>query len=190
VVHVTWIPVNANERVPVSVSGSNNIGHIAKVAGVSIGWVYKYFPAGKGDMPYQISLRDHSSIVGTLFEAQAKENELPKRLHSMFLAWIKQHQKNEPFLRAMNISMLSSPRQFRGYVDVVERTAGKMHSLFWPYEGRSLDSSEHAKKLTLALFHMIESVIHRHILQVRMFEKDEELAEFLTKIVLSVVENY
>jgi len=37
---------------------------------------------------------------------------------------------------------------------------------------------------------MIESVIHRHILQVRMFEKDEELAEFLTKIVLSVVENY
>jgi AcrR family transcriptional regulator len=164
--------------------------YIAKAAGVSIGLVYKYFPAGKDDITYQISLRDHSSIVGTLFEAQAKENELRKRLHSMFLAWIKQHQENEPFLRAMNISMLSSPRQFRGYVDVVERTAGKMHSLFWPHEGRNLDSSEHAKKLTLALFHMIESVIHRHILQVRMFEKDEELAEFLTKIVISVVENY
>jgi AcrR family transcriptional regulator len=169
---------------------ATSTNHIAKAAGVSVGLVYKYFPAGKDDITYQISLRDHSSIVETLFEAQVKESELPKRLHRMFVAWIKQHQENEPFLRAMNISMLSNPRQFRGYVDVVERTAGKMHSLFWPTEGRSSDSSEHDKKLTLALFHMIESVIHRHILSARMFDKDEELAEFLTKIVINVVESH
>jgi hypothetical protein len=45
------------------------------------------------------------------------------------------------------------------------------------------------KKLTLALFHTIEGVFHRHVLQIRMFNKDEELSDFLTKIVLSVVEN-
>ena len=162
--------------------------HIAKAAGVSIGLVYKYFPAGKDDITYQISLLDHSSIVETLFEAQVKEDELPKRLHSMFLAWIKQHRENEPFLRAMNISMLSNPGQFRGYVDVVERTAERMHVLFWPKEDRNLDSSARSKRLTLALFHLIESVIHRHILHPRMFDKDEELAEFLTKIVLCIVE--
>ena len=62
-------------------------------------------------------------------------------------------------------------------------------SLFWPIGSRSSGSSEHGEKLTLALFHMIESVIHRHVLSVRIFDKDEELADFLVKIVVSAVES-
>jgi AcrR family transcriptional regulator len=161
--------------------------HIAKAAGVSVGLVYKYFPLGKGEIAYRISLRDHSAIVDTLSSIQLKKERLPKRLHSMFLAWIDQHRRNAPFIRAMNIAMLSNPALFGGYAEVMERTAEKVHPIFWPLGIEGLDNSK-MKKLALALFHTIESVIHRHVLSVRVFDTDEELAEFLTNVVLVAIE--
>ena len=97
--------------------------HIAEAAGVSIGLVYKYFPEGKGEIAYHISLHDHSSIMEKISLAGTKKGELHKRLHKMLLIWISQHRRNEPFLRAMNIVMLENPQLFRGYNDVVRRMA-------------------------------------------------------------------
>jgi len=42
----------------------------------------------------------------------------------------------------------------------------------------------------LALFHTIESVVHRHVLSVEVFDTDEELADFLLVIALAVVQKY
>jgi len=163
--------------------------HIAKAADVSIGLVYKYFPFGKASIAYQISLRDHTGLVRIISAAQTGRDDLPERLYNMLVAWIRQHQKNEPFLRAMNIAMLSSPEHFKAYTEeVMETIAEKAHNLFWSTQSEGLDRPE-LKKLTLTLFHTIESVVHRHVLLKRMFDTDEELAKFLTDMVLGVIEN-
>jgi AcrR family transcriptional regulator len=163
--------------------------HIAKAAGVSIGLVYKYFPLGKANITYQISLRDHFSIVETVLNAGNRKEELPKRLHSMLLAWITQHESNEPFLRAMNIAMLEKPQLFGGYSEVVKRTAEKGQFLFQPGEVEDSNNPE-VRETMLALFHTIESTVHRHVLLIRMFDTNEKLAEFLSAVVLGVIRQY
>lgn len=163
--------------------------HIAEAAGVSVGLVYKYFPEGKAEIAYQISLHDHSSIMETISLAGARKGELRERLHKMLLVWISQHRRNEPFLRAMNIVMLENPRLFRGYSEVVKRMAQKAHSVFWSNQTED-EIESRLQEGMLALFHMIESVVHRHVLSAEVFETDEELVDFLSVIAFAVIKEY
>jgi AcrR family transcriptional regulator len=160
--------------------------HIARAAGVSIGLVYKYFPGGKWEITYHISLSDHSSIMEKVYAAGAQKGELHERLRRMFMTWISQHRCNEPFLRAMNIVMLENPKRFPGYNDVVREMAQKGQSAFWPRQIGDTNQLRVQANM-LALFHTLESIVHRHVLSVKLFEIDQELADFLSVITLAVI---
>ena len=166
-----------------------NTNRIAEIAGVSMGLVYKYFPNGKCDIAYEISLRYHSAIVDAIpitNVAEITEHGFKDRLVQILLNWIEQHRKNIQFIRAMDLAMLMNPFLFNGYASIVRKAAEKGQLLLWPKETSGIRTKE-LKKLTLALFHTLESVVHRHITSIEVCETDKQLAEFLTDVVLGVV---
>jgi AcrR family transcriptional regulator len=166
-----------------------NTNKIADAAGVSVGLVYKYFPDGKCDIAYEISLRYHSAIVDAIpliNMAEITEHGFRDRLIHILLNWIEQHRKNIQFIRAMDLAMLMHPFLFKGYADIVRKSAEKGQLLLWPKETSGIRTTE-LKKLTLTLFHTIESVVHRHITSIEVCETDKQLAEFLADVVLGVM---
>jgi len=81
--------------------------------------------------------------------------------------------------------MLENPQLFEGYSEVVKRAAEKGQFLFQPSE---VDlNSPKVRETMLALFHTIESTVHRHVLLIRMFDTNEKLTEFLSAVVLGVI---
>jgi len=168
---------------------ATNTNRIAEAAGVSVGLVYKYFPNGKGDIAYEISLRYHSAIVDAIpitNVAEITEHGFKDRLVQILLNWIEQHRKNIQFIRAMDLALLMNPVLFKGYADIVRKAAEKGQLLLWPKETSGIKTSE-LKQLTLALFHTIEGVIHRHLTSIKVCETDTQLVQFLADVVLGVM---
>ncbi len=167
---------------------ATNTNRIAEAAGVSVGLIYKYFPNGKGDIAYEISLRYHSAIVNAIsFKSAAEitERAFRDRLVTILLNWIEQHREKIQFIRAMDFAMLINPALFKGYADIVRKAAEKGQLLLWPKDTSGIKIGE-LKKLTLALFHTVESVVHRHLTSMEVCKTDEQLAEFLADVVLGV----
>ena len=64
-----------------------NTNRIAEAAGVSVGLVYKYFPSGKNDIAYEISVRYHSPIADSIQHINMAEITKPgfreKLIHAL-----------------------------------------------------------------------------------------------------------
>ncbi len=168
-----------------------NTNRIAETAGVSIGLLYKYFPAGKLDIAHEISLRYHSPIADSIQHINMAEITKPgfrERLVHVLLDWIEIHRRNAQFIRAMDIATLLNPFLHKGTAEMVRKTAEKGQPFLWPDEASTSDDPE-LKELTLLLFHTVESVILRHVIEMQVCGSDEQLADFLADIVSGIVLN-
>ena len=168
-----------------------NTNRIAEAAGVSVGLLYKYFPAGKLDIAHEISLRYHSPIADSIQHINMGEITKPgfrEKLVHVLLDWIEIHRRNVQFIRAMDIATLLNPFLHKGTAEMVRKTAEKGQPFLWPDEASTSDDPE-LKELTLLLFHTVESVILRHVIEMQVCGSDEQLAEFLADIVSGIVLN-
>jgi AcrR family transcriptional regulator len=168
-----------------------NTNRIAEAAGVSVGLVYKYFPGGKADIAYEISLRYHSPIADSIQHinmAEITKTGFREKLVHVLLDWIEIHRKNVQFIRAMDIAMQLNPFLHKGTAEMVRRTAEKGQPFLWPDEASTPDGAE-LEELTLLLFHTVESVVLRHVTAMQVCNSDQQLAEFLADIVTSTILN-
>ena len=168
-----------------------NTNRIAEAAGVSIGLLYKYFPAGKLDIAHEISLRYHSPIADSIQHINMMEITKPgfreKLVHAL-LDWIEIHRRNAQFIRAMDIATLLNPFLHKGTAEMVRKTAEKGQPFLWPDEASTTNGPD-LKELTLLLFHTVESVVLRHVTAMQVCSSDQQLAEFLADIVTSTILN-
>ena len=168
-----------------------NTNRIAQAAGVSVGLVYKYFPAGKADIAYDISLRYHSPIADSIQHINMAEITKPgfrEKLVRMLLDWIEIHRRNVRFIRAMDIATLLNPFLHEGTAEIVRKTAEKGQPFLWPGGASTSDDAE-LEELTLLLFHTVESVILRHVTAMQVCNSDQQLAQFLADIVTGAILN-
>lgn len=168
-----------------------NTNRIAEAAGVSVGLVYKYFPAGKLDIAHEISLRYHSPIADSIQHINMAEITKPgfrERLVHVLLDWIEIHRRNAQFIRAMDIATLLNPFLHIGTAEMVRKTAEKGQPFLWPDKASTPDDPE-LKELTLTLFHTVESVVLRHVTSMQVCNSDQQLAEFLADVVTSTILN-
>jgi AcrR family transcriptional regulator len=166
-----------------------NTNRIAEAAGVSVGLLYKYFPAGKLDIAHEISLRYHSPIADSIQHINMAEITKPdfrEKLVQLLLDWIEIHRRNAQFIRAMDIATLLNPFLHKGTAEMVRKTAEKGQPFLWPDKASTPDNAE-LKELTLILFHTVESVILRHVTAMQVCNSDEQLAEFLADIVSGMI---
>lgn len=168
-----------------------NTNRIAEAAGVSVGLLYKYFPAGKAEIAHEISLRYHSPIADSIQHINRGEITKPgfrEKLVHVLLDWIEIHRRNVQFIRAMDIATLLNPFLHKGTAEMVRKTAEKGQPFLWSDEASTSDDAE-LKELTLLLFHTVESVILRHVTAMQVCNSDQQLADFLADIVSSTILN-
>jgi hypothetical protein len=88
----------------------------------------------------------------------------------------------------MEIAFLSDPILANDYSDLIETELNPGPAILSELFG----SSKNPKVLSLSkvILHTIDSVVHRHVCQVPIFSSDRKLVNYLTELVLGVIERY
>ena len=159
--------------------------HIAKVAGISVGIIYHYFPTGKPSIAMGYLERLTQSLFNPTLFLTAQNDETRKNLYADFIrGHIESHRKNLEIHRALDQAILGNEEVRKHNADIIQlNLKSSAEELIKKGLYQNIPSPDVIKRF-LVNFKLIEAVIHRHILVEPFFESDEELTDFLSKILL------
>ena len=162
--------------------------HIAEAADVSVGLIYKYFPGGKAEIVRALAHQGYSSVMDAVSIKGLTTERLEQVMKKLLTQYIREHKRTRRLVAAMEIAFLSDPSLADDYSDLIETELNPAPAIL--SELFSSDESPKVLGLSKAIPHTIDSIVHRHVCQVPIFSSDRKLVEFLTKIVLGVIEQY
>ena len=161
---------------------STSTNQIAAEAGVSIGLLYKYFPGGKPEIAKKLieGIRDEIVLEG--LDAVTPSNA-QVYLRGGLLRYIKGHRRISSNIAAFEMASLEDEetRRFAGEVYMIgsDSVAAFLRRVGCEDDGR-------LKAWGSIIFHVIDSVIHRHVLNEGLIASDEELADLLARMLVGV----
>ncbi len=160
--------------------------HIAEIAPISLGTIYRYFPEGKAAIAKGYFEHIKDQIINNEFFLQAKNKNLPELFKSLISRHLQVYRENLKAFLAYEQALLSNKELFKNYetsvYDFAEETVKKLRkedSLF-----RSIPEKQFIKSF-IFIYNLIEAIIRRHLVIFPMFQTDEELKSFLVKTILS-----
>jgi AcrR family transcriptional regulator len=159
--------------------------HIAKAAGISVGTIYHYFPGGKHSIAMGFLERLSQGIFDPDLFMAVRDEEGRRALFEGFIRrHIANHRENLEIHRALDQAILADEDVRRRNSEVIMKN---MRDAAGELMRRGLFSgapSPEVARTFLRNFKLIEAVVHRHLLVEPFFNLDEELVDFLSKILL------
>ena len=188
--------------------------HIAKEAGVSIGYIYKLFEKKDSDASGKPSIRQfpvlkgkpaiiHELIMNSSFirgftsikKEQIKvgfENmqklsgdDAREKISEIFLLFIEFHRRKKSIITALEIAYLSEKKMFKNfdfdyfYKDLIDTISSLL-----VFIGKENDA-----QLSKLLFNTFNNIVIRHVIFGKITETDEQLAEFLSDLLISYIKS-
>ena len=183
IIYDTFIDLLKNE-------GYTNLStnHIAEIAPISLGTIYRYFPEGKAAIAkgYFENIKDQ--IINDDFFQNIKNKNLPELFESIIKRHLQVYRENFKAFLAYEQAILSNKDLFKNYENSVyefaEETVKKLRnedSLF-----KNIPEKQFLKGF-IFIYNLIEAVVRRHLVIFPMFQSDDELISFLIKIILSTI---
>ncbi|NHK31575.1 MAG: TetR/AcrR family transcriptional regulator [Asgard group archaeon] len=170
--------------------GNVTTDDVAKVAGVSIGTIYRYFPRGKPSIVKESFEKISEQLVDLESFKNLTQNNLSKKLEEFFSHHIASHRENIETHLAMDSAMLTNPEMFKDYrniiVDYFTKTVNELQKMNPYFKERS--GLEVLQEM-LFMFNIVEALVHRHVFIIPIFQTDEELVLFLRNLFLNIISN-
>lgn len=163
---------------------------IADVSNVSIGTVYRYFPDGKSSI-MKGTLEHTSNKIFDIDDFNSmNEGNLPEMVELMIRKHLKVHRENYQYHIAVNQAILSNKELFKDYGENVNK-------LFETIAEEIQGTNDLFKKvprnflipILLLIFNTLEAYVHRHLFITQIFPTDEDLVQFLKKVLLLIITN-
>ncbi len=143
------------------------IRDIADAAGVSVGIIYRYFPAGKPEVASKL----YESYLLTTTPSEI-DPDTPGTLEEEIRRHIKTHRDNEALYRAFDIANLEDHDIFAGS----KRTRDAV--LTERYKDK-----KRLQRISLN-YAIVDALVHRHVLLEKITNTDEELVQLLVGLLL------
>jgi len=159
---------------------------IAELACVNIALIYKYFPKGKPEILRSLS-KDMSLDLDTHL-ANIKSEDPQEILYDVIMNFIKIHHRDAPIIKAINIAYLSNEQLFQENQEYYR----KVKPLGPPFMSKVLNKmglpiKGNLYEISGLLMRLLDNIIHRHVLFGNIVRTDEELANFLTTLILGYI---
>lgn len=163
---------------------------VAEAAEVSIGTIYRYFPEGKKD----IIRKYFEDSVETSFELGEFEKFDMSNIASVFRGFVsnvlRNHKENKAYYIAFRSAILSDESLAQAHKErVLEISTGFVSKL--------QETSEFFKSIVKArlvrsfafVYNIVNAIIYHHIVFMDLFEKDEDLINYISNL-LAFTLNY
>lgn len=149
---------------------------IAGEAGISVGIVYHYFPEGKPAIAAGLYERNFMKVMNL----EAFDGMDPGRLEAQIRDHLGIHRGNIELYRAFDHAILTNRDLFQN----LKRERREMIETRMEQLGGHGASDERIEAY-LTAYNVVDAVIHRHLFVDPVFQTDEELVTFLTKLITS-----
>jgi len=164
--------------------------HIADRAKIAIGTIYHHFPGGKADIVHEITLNNIKKIVGFNFFNNINDSNYKEFLKRLIKNHIKTHREDLKINLAFEQAFLSNRESFDSYISTIEEllmiSVGTLNKLTI---FKHLTKQELYTKLKIS-FILLDSMVHHHTFFIPIFNTDEELVDYLLKLILFTLLKY
>jgi AcrR family transcriptional regulator len=150
---------------------------IAEKAGISVGIVYHYFPEGKPAIAAGLYEKNFMRVMNL----DAFVSRDPDKLEAQIRDHLRIHRENIELYRAFDHAILTNRDLFQN----LKKERRELSESRIEEKGLSDDAVE----ACLTAYNVIDAVIHRHLFVDPISETDEELIEFLTKMMIMTLEH-
>jgi AcrR family transcriptional regulator len=158
-----------------------SVNKIAEASGINISQIYRYFPHGKPDI--LIALGNDISQEGSP-DPDLPEHRDPRTLLSNLIRfYIEVHRRNKAVLSSMQAVFLSHPEAFSEDAEAISTGGSDFSAIETVVERYGISDAPRRKVFTRQIFHLIDTMIHRQIMEAKVTSNDEELVKFLTDVV-------
>ena len=163
-----------------------SVNKIAEASGINISQVYRYFPNGKPDI--LVALGNDISQEGTP-DPDLPENRDPHTLLSNLIRfYIEVHRRNKAVLSSLQAVFLSHPEAFSEDAEAISTGDSEFSAIETVVERYGLRDEPRKRILARQIFHLIDTMIHRQILEAKVTSNDEDLVRLLTDVIQAYLE--
>ncbi len=164
-----------------------SINKIAEASGINISQIYRYFPNGKPDILIAIG----KDIVqeGTPNPDLPEHQDPRVFLSALIRFYIETHRKNKAVLSSLQTVFLSYPEMLRKDAEAINMGGSDFADIETVVERFGLRDVSQKRIVARQIFHLLDTMIHRQILEANVTSKDEDLVKFLTDVVQAYLES-
>ena len=168
---------------------------IAEKAGIAIGLLYKYFPAGKVEIIKNIAegVAEEAIDTGMLKRGHfdiPEDIDIRDFMRDSILRAVRYHRRDKAMIIAIEMAYLSEPKVF-GYhaLDKYANYNSLASRMFITFAAERLGKKidENYSKLVIDI---VDATIHRHVLLIPSAPTDEEFANALADLILNLLSGY
>lgn len=171
--------------------GYNNFhtNNIADLAEISVGTIYRYFKKGKPD----ILINSFDYVSNQIFDSNQVPNIQPDNfdqfIRSSAEISLTLHKKDIEYHKALEQEMVGNLDMFDAFHDKVYQYYLKVVRGLRKNGGYFANIPEQVMvQKFILIFDTMEAMIHRHVFFRPIFNSDDDFIEWLTKLLLRVIE--
>jgi len=164
-----------------------SINRIAEASGINISQVYRYFPNGKPDILIAIG-NDIVEEGGP--DPDAPEHLDPQSLLSALIRFlIETHRRNKEVLSSMQAVFLSHPESLRRDAEAIDAGSSDLSVIEAVVERTGVEDPAARRDAARHVFHLLDTMIHRQVLETKITPDDEDLVALLTEMAMAYLES-
>ena len=165
--------------------------HVAKSAKISIGTIYKYFPNGKEDIIRKYFEESMETVVDKEELLNIDNNNISNFINQFIKVLYKFHKEKKGYNLAFR-SVVHSDETLR------TRHKEKIFTFFKELaqelrkqnENFNIIPEKRLIEIFVLLYNLVNAILFHHLSVMKFFNTDEELIDFLSKLVLSSLKGF
>lgn len=162
---------------------------IAERSNVSLGTIYRYYEKGKLSLLQKFFSKTSDHVLDIPEFHNLPNKDITSFIKLYISNHLKTHRENYSLHKALYQASLSNKLDLEEakefLLPVLDEGLKKIRNA--PLFKNIKIPIELFEKTTKRIFNLVESVIHRHLHVIPIFDSDEELVEFLTGIILDLI---
>jgi AcrR family transcriptional regulator len=163
-----------------------SVNKIAEASGINISQVYRYFPNGKPDILLAIG-NDIVEEGGP--DPDLPEYQDPRSLLSALTRFlIETHRKNKTLLASMQAVFLSNPKTLQRDAEAISTGDSDFSVIEAVVERSGVEDASLRKETARHIFHLLDTMIHRQVIETKITQDDEALIALLSDMVLAYLD--
>jgi AcrR family transcriptional regulator len=164
-----------------------SINKIAEASGINISQVYRYFPNGKPDILIAIG---NDIVDQGAPDPHLPEHRDPRRLlMALTRFYVETHRRNRALLSSMQAVFLSHPESLRRDAEAISAGDSDFSVIEAVVERSGVTDPSLRRDAVRHIFHLLDAMVHRQVLEAKITPDDEELIELLTDITLAYLDS-
>lgn len=159
---------------------------IAEKADVNIALIYKYFPRGKLDIILSIG---SDTLKQEKSDFEIDPSDSPREIvRDLIRTMLETHKEHQTILKALEVEYLSHKNIFdEGEFAILTGGINTTLGFSKLIERLGIRNSDNIERIGRLVFHLIDGLIHRHVLIVKIEEEDESVVNFITDLVINFI---